>query len=181
MTIFVAIALAAFLVVGGSFLFGSDHDHDHDHDHGHGDSGHDAGADSGDPTISIFSTKVVATLFMGFGAAGAIARYYERDYVVSSGIGLLSGVALAAIMYLMLGLFYSQQASSLVATHSAVGCAGTVTVPIEAGSLGEIGLSLGGEYRIFPARAQEGVALAKGQTVRVLRIVGTHVIVEPIT
>jgi len=90
MLIFAAIAVAAFIIAAGSFLFGHDIDHDVDHD-----VGHDAGA--GEGTISIFSTKVIATMLMGFGAAGAIARYYGLGYPASSAIGVGFGVVLAAI------------------------------------------------------------------------------------
>lgn len=68
----------------GAFIFHHDHDVDH-------------GVD-GDSTISLFSVKVIGTLCMGFGAAGSIARYYNASYPASSGIGVLCGIGLAAIM-----------------------------------------------------------------------------------
>ena len=82
MLIFIAIAIGSFIFIAGSFLFGHDHDADH-HDIGHGAEGHDISQDM-EPTISFFSVKVLATLTMGFGAAGAIARQYGADYLVAS-------------------------------------------------------------------------------------------------
>ena len=128
MFIFVAIAVAAFIIVTGSFVFG--HDHDAGHDHDHAGAGHGADFGSAEPTISIFSTKVLGTLLMGFGAAGAIATSYGASHLVASGIGLFCGLLLGGLMYLVLGIFYKQQASSLIATDATVGCCGTVTVSI---------------------------------------------------
>src|SRR5437867_3357295 len=125
MIIFVSLAVAAFIIVGGSFLFGHDHDVGHDHD-----ASHDVDSGSAEPTISIFSTKVMATLVMGFGAAGAIAVHYGANYITASLIGVLSGAALGGLMYLVLELFYQQQCSSLVPTSAAVGTTGSVTVTI---------------------------------------------------
>jgi membrane protein implicated in regulation of membrane protease activity len=177
MLVFAAIAIAAFIIVAGSFFFGADHDVDHDHDLGH-DLGHDVDGGDSEPTVSVFSTKVMATMLMGFGTAGAIARYYQASYVVASLAGVLFGLVLAAVMYLILELFYKQQASSLVATESAVGRTGTVTVSIEEGGTGEVGVYVEGQYRNYSASGADNRPIPKGQPVRVVRTVGSHLIVE---
>ncbi len=174
MIIFISIALASFIIVGGSFLFG----HDADTDHDGGDMGHDADAGGAEPTISIFSTKIIGTLLMGFGAAGAIAVHYGAAYVTASIVGVLFGVLLGGLMYLVLELFYGQQSTSLVATSAAVGCTGAVTVSIGDGSPGEIGLYLEGQYRTFSATSADGKAVPKGQTVTVIKNLGSHLVVE---
>ena len=114
---------------------------------------------------------------MGFGAAGAIARHYELSYLSSSLIGLVCGLLLAGLMYLVLALFYSQQASSLVPTSSALGLTGRVTVPISEGGQGEIGLQLEGQYSTFLASSEDGHPIAKGQQVRVVRTLGSQLVV----
>jgi hypothetical protein len=177
MLIFTAIALAAFVLLTGSFLFGHDVEHDVDHDHDAGDGGHDAEAGGGDPTISIFSTKVLATLLMGFGVGGAIASHYRADYVASSLIGLVCGGVLGGVMYGVLSVLYHGQASSLVPTSSAVGCTGTVTVSIGEKALGEVGLTVHGQYSTFLASAKDGSALPKGQVVRVVQTIGSQLVV----
>jgi membrane protein implicated in regulation of membrane protease activity len=169
----VAIAVASFILVAGSFLFG----HDHDIGHDHGEMGHDIDS-GGEPTISIFSTKVLGTLFMGFGAAGAIASLYGMNHLTASLIGLGCGALLGGVMHLVLGLFYSQQASSLVPTNAAVGCTGTVTVSIDPGKIGEVGISVESQYATHSASAMDGRLIAKGQTVRVVKVMGSHLIVE---
>ncbi len=175
MIIFISIALAAFIIVGGSFLFGHDTDTGHD-----GDMGHDHDADAGgtEPTISVFSTKVIGTLLMGFGAAGAIAVHYGAAYIVASLIGVFFGILLGGLMYLVLELFYSQQSSSLVPTSAAIGCNGAVTVSIGDGAPGEVGLYLEGQYRTFSATSVDGKAVPKGQAVTVVKNLGSHLVVE---
>jgi membrane protein implicated in regulation of membrane protease activity len=173
MIIFIAIAIGAFILVAGSFIFG----HDHDMGHDHGDLGHDLGVDS-EPTISFFSTKTLATLLMGFGASGAIAMHYGMSSIGASLVGLFCGVILAVLMAFVLNLFYGQQASSLVATSSAVGCTGTVTVSIPENGLGEVSLNVEGQYTTYSASARDGGSLAKGQLVRVVRSLGSQLVVE---
>jgi membrane protein implicated in regulation of membrane protease activity len=171
MLVFVSIAIAAFLLLTFSFLFGHDLDHDADHSVDHGDASHDG-------TISIFSTKVLGTLMMGFGAAGAVARHYECSYLRSSLIGVGFGLLLAAVMYGFLSLIAKQQASSVFSTRSLVGCTGVVTVPIGADSAGEVGMSFNGRYTNYPANSAGGAAIAKGRTIKVVKAVGGQVIVE---
>ena len=173
MLVFVAIAVASFILVAGSFLFG----HDHDVGHDHADMGQDTDS-GGEATISIFSTKVLGTLFMGFGAAGAIASLYGMNHLAASLIGLGCGAVLGGAMYLVLGVFYSQQSSSLVPTSAAVGCTGTVTVSIGPGEVGEVGISIESQYGTHSASAADGQPIPKGQTVRVIKVMGSHLIVE---
>jgi len=176
MIIFISIALAAFILVAGSFLFGHDGDVGHD-----GDAGHDADSGGSEPTISVFSTKVLGTLLMGFGAAGAIAINYGASHVTASLIGLVCGLVLGALMYFVLEIFYSQQSTSLVSTSSAVGCTGAVTVTIGDGTPGEVGVYLEGQYRTFSATSQDGKAIPKGKSVLIVKNVGSHLVVEPET
>ncbi len=173
MMIFTSIAVAAFIIVCGSFIFG----HDHDVDHDAGDVGHDVDAGDNEPTVSIFSTKVIATLLMGFGAAGAIATYYGASHVTASLIGLGCGVLLGGVTYFILELFYKQQASSLVQTSDAVGCSGRVTVSIPESGQGEVSLQVDGLYCSYSASSTGG-AIPKGEMVRVIRTLGSQLVVE---
>jgi membrane protein implicated in regulation of membrane protease activity len=177
MAIFVTIAIAAFIIVAGGFLFGHDHDFDHGVDHGIGDAGHEAGVDS-HGVIGIFSMRVIATFVMGFGAAGAVALHYGMGYPLASVIGVAAGVVLAALMYGIMLLFIEQQASSITPTDSLLGCTGTVTVPIDKDAMGEVGVSLGGEYHTFTARAHASGALGKGSTVRIVAVSGSVLTVD---
>jgi membrane-bound ClpP family serine protease len=176
MLIFIGIALAGFILVSGGFLFG--HDHDLGHDVGH-DIGHDVNPES-EGTISIFSTKVLGTFVMGFGAAGAIAQFYKLNYTQSSLIGVTSGIVLGAITYVILLLFIREQASSLIPAEAVIGCVGVVTTSIDPNGVGEVGVSAEGEYRNYSARATGAQSIEKGRRVRVARMVGGVLIVEEV-
>jgi membrane protein implicated in regulation of membrane protease activity len=176
--IFIAIAIASFILLAGSFFFGHDHDTDHA-DVGHGVDGHDVSHDM-EPTISFFSVKVIATLAMGFGAAGAIARTYGADYLVASFVGLGSGIALSLLMYFLLGLIYKQQASSIVPTSSAVGQTGIVQTGIAPGALGEVSLNVGGQYMTYLAKSTAATEIPKGRSVKVVSLIGSQLVVEEI-
>ncbi len=175
MLIFIALALGAFFVVAGAFLFGHD---DLGHDVG-ADAGHDVGHD-GDGTISIFSTRVIFTFLMGFGAAGAIATYYGAGYPIASLIGVASGIVLGAIMYGILVLFIKEQSSSVISQRSFVGQTGTVTVPIDANGTGEVGISAGQSYRAYSARSKDSSAIDKVRQVKIVESSGSMLIVEEI-
>jgi membrane-bound ClpP family serine protease len=179
MLIFIAIAIASFLLVAGSFLFGGD-DGDHHGDFGHDDHGLDHGLADAEPAISFFSPRVIGTLTMGFGAAGAIARYYGANNLVASLWGLGTGTALATVMYQMMKLIYKQQASSLVATETAIGKQGLVTTAIDAEAIGEVSMTLGGQYQTYLAKSSTGQAIAKGSTVKVISVVGSELVVEKV-
>lgn len=176
MLTFVGIALAGFILVAGGFLLG--HDHDLGHDVG-GDVSHDIHPES-EGTISIFSTKVLGTFVMGFGAAGAIGQVYKLDYTQSSLVGLGSGVVLGAIMYVILLLFVREQSSSLIASETVIGCIGVVTTSIDSNAVGEVGVSAEGEYRNYSARATGAQRIEKGRRVRVVRMSGGVLFVEEV-
>jgi len=168
MFIFVPLAFAGFLIVAGAFIFGHDIDQDVDHD-----GGYEVGG-----TLSFFSLRVLATFLMGFGAAGAIARYYHTSYLVSSLIGIGAGIVLSALMYLVILVFIKQQASSVISTESLVGRVGNVTVPIEKAELGEVGVSVGGEYKVYSAHSRDQSSIQKGCRVKIVRVIGTTLVVE---
>src|SRR5947208_7220273 len=95
------------MLVGGA-LFGSHHDHDafgHDHDHGHDHGGHDGN----EPSVSIFSFRVIGSFVMAFGVGGAIAWWSGRGWIGSSLWGLASGFGLGLFMYGILRALYSEQ------------------------------------------------------------------------
>lgn len=176
MLIFLTLALAGFLVLVVGPLLGHEHDHDghFDHDVGHG---HDLG--HGEPSVSIFSLRVVGTFIMAFGSGGAIGRGYGYGMLESSLIGVGSGVALAGLLYILLRMLYSQQSDSLVATEQAVGAKGVVTVEIGPASVGSVEVMLAGQSRTYLARSADGAGIAKGREVTVVQTRGSELTVAP--
>ena len=176
MPVFVALAVAGLLLTVGSQLFGHDADHDHDHSFDH-DAQHDFDHDS-EPTISIFSTKVIGTFIMGFGASGAIARYYGLTMPGSSLAGLGGGMLMGAAMYGVFRMIYGQQVSSLIETSSVVGSVGTVQIAIDSGGIGRVLVSKDGQQQTYFARSANGKAIAKNRSVRIVSHVGSELVVE---
>ncbi len=179
MLVFELIAVGGFLLVVGGYIFGHDHevDHDVDHDTDHGDT-HDMS--HAEPTVSFFSTKVIGTLIMGFGAGGALARYADAGVVVSSMTGLGSGILLALLMLLLLKYFYKQQSTSIVPTASAIGMTGVVTISIDEDATGEVGVTVGGQYQVYSARSSKGNAISKGRSVKIVSVRGSTLLVEDV-
>jgi membrane-bound ClpP family serine protease len=178
MGIFVAIMIAGVIVLVGGSLFGHDHDGGFDHDHDH-DHSHDAGGGN-EPAVSIFSTKVIGTFVMGFGAGGAIAEYLWGNVVRSSLAGLLVGAVMAVIMYAAMKVLYSQQSTSLVETGSLIGSPAMVVTEIDANSIGQVTVRTGIEAPTYLARATAGKHFAKGTTVVVVATNGAEVVVDDV-
>lgn len=176
MGIFLTIMLAGIIVSVGGSLFGHDHDGGFDHDHDHG---HDAGGGN-EPTVSIFSPKVIGTFVMGFGAGGAIAQYLWGNIFRSSFAGILVGALMGAIMYGVMKLLYSQQSTSLVQTGSLIGNPALVTSEIDANSLGQVTVRTGIEAPTYLARAAQGKHFAKGAMVVVIATNGAEVVVDDV-
>jgi len=179
MFIFIAIAVASFIFLASSFIFGHDHDHDvgHDHDASHD---HDSGHGGGETTISIWSTKVLFTFSMLFGATGAIAMHEELSVMNSSLIGASSGLAVAALMYFILRMIYSQQASTVVHTANAKGLQASVTTTIPVNGQGMIDLMLEGRYVSMFARSTAEIKeeIPRGSLVKVVEADDSGAIVE---
>lgn len=177
MYIFFALGLAGFSILVASFLFGHDHDggdhaFDHDHDHDHDDN---SGNES---TISIFSSKVIATFVMVFGGAGGTFRYYDYSYPVCAAGGVGSGIVVGLIMWGMLLLIYKQQSSSNIKTSTAIGRVGVVTTTIDVNAPGEIGVDMDNGYMNYLARSVDGKAISKGTPVKIVSTSGSSVFVQ---
>jgi membrane protein implicated in regulation of membrane protease activity len=168
-------AIAAFgllfllvMLVGGD-IFGGDHDIGHDF-------GHDAGiGDHGGP--SIFSVRIMASFLTAFGVGGALARYYGLSHLLSSLVGIVTGVVMSGVVLQFAKLLYSQQASSELRMQTLVGTTAEVSVGIPAGGVGQISLNVGGQRSEHVARSTDGRALPRGAVVVITGLGADSVIV----
>jgi membrane-bound ClpP family serine protease len=167
--VFLAIAIASFLGVGGSFLFGG-----HDHDAGGG--GHDGVG--GDHFVPFLSPQIIFSFTLGFGASAAIASAYGAKLHWSILIGFAFGLLMGGAVYALFAVIYKQQASSLVETSTTIGKVANVLTAIPPDGSGEIGLQVAGEYRTYLARSRQG-EIAKGARVKVVENMGGQLVVEP--
>lgn len=151
------------LVVFALSAFGMEHDFDfahHDFDFGHHDfdSGH-----SDSP--GLFSIRTISALFAGFGVSGILAKL-----VLNWGIGgqlLLgfgTGIFLAALVWLIMYLFYTQQAGAVKDASQLVGKTGVATT-----ATGDQGI---GECRVdnsyFTFREKTNKPVSQNEIVRVV-------------
>jgi membrane protein implicated in regulation of membrane protease activity len=164
---FGVILLLTMLLVGE--VFGGDHDTSHDV--GHGD------ADAGGP--SVFSTRIMAAFLTAFGVGGVVGRYYNLSHPASSGVGVVCGIVMSALVYQFAKILYSQQASSELHMTGMVGRTAEVSVGIPAGGVGQIALTQSGQQSEHIARSADGRAIARGAEVTITALRGDAVIVAP--
>jgi membrane-bound ClpP family serine protease len=183
MLIFASLAIGGLTLLLGSLVFGHDHDHDFGHDFGHDLAGHDVGHDvdyGSEPTVSIFSTKVIGAFIMAFGAAGAIARFYGWSYLAASLGGLGTGLFFGAMMFLAIDILYKQQIANTVSANDTIGKTGTVTTEIVAMGLGEVELVVKGQSVTCLALSADQKNIPRGKTVRVKDRRGSNLVVEEV-
>jgi membrane protein implicated in regulation of membrane protease activity len=172
----VGFIILVFMLVAGDMFGSGDHeiaaDHDpsvdHDYDSGHGGPG-------------IFSLRVMSSFLTAFGVGGVVGRYYALSHPAASGIGVLSGVAMATLVYQFARLLYSQQASSDLRMASLVGRTAEVSVAIPAGGVGQVTLTVAGERSEHIARSASAEALPRGVEVVVTGLRGDGLVVAPPT
>ena len=167
---FGVLLLLGMLLVGE--LFGGDHEVTA-HDAAIGDTDH------GGP--SIFSTRIMAAFLTAFGVGGVVARYYNFSHPASSGVGVLCGVIMSALVYQFAKMLYGQQSSSELTMTGLVGTSGYVSVAIPAAGVGQIAVNARGQSSEHIARAADGQTIPRGTEIVITGVRGDAVIVAPAT
>ncbi len=157
----------------------------HDVDVNVGTGGHaEAGfQDTGMPGLSPFSPTTITAFITAFGGLGMIfsrIKATESPWL-SAPLALLGALIIAAgVVWLFGTVFHKVDASSESRVATLVGMSATVITPIPASGVGEIAYVQAGSRYTAPARNEGGGAVAAGQTVKIIRIVGTQFYVAPI-
>jgi len=182
MIILVTIALVGLVFLLIAAIFGGEHglaghdvddvapgyDMDHDADHGFE---HAVGP-------SPFSLRVISLFLAAFGSAGAISHYCKPYYPLSSVVGLLGGVLCGYAGWLLMKLFWSQQASSSVRGTEMIGRVAQVKTAIPVSGVGQVTVVVKNQ-RFYPlARTMAGEQIEEGASVRILEFAGDAVLVE---
>src|SRR5262245_56999468 len=140
MLIYGTIAAGGFLLLLMMLLVGEVFGADHEvgaHDLAlHGDADHCG--------PSFFSVRLMAAFVTAFGVGGMIGRYYGLGHPAASGMGIVSGIAMAGIVYQFAKYLHSQQASSDVHMSSLVGRSAEVSVAIPGSGVGQVTITFGG-------------------------------------
>ena len=144
-----------------------------------GSGGHaEAGADMSDmPGVSAFSPTVLAAFVMSFGGFGIIFHQIPatRSPWLSAPLAVLGGSLTASgFLWLLRQLFRRTQSSSESKVGSLSGLVATIVSPIPENGVGEIAYVQAGTRYTAPARAENGVSIAAGQSVTITRVTGSQ-------
>lgn len=147
---------------------------------GHADAGFQ---NTGVPGLSPFSPTTICSFVTAFGGFGLIFAHINltRSPWVSAPLSVVSALGIAAcVMVVFTAIFQKVQGSSEAHVAELVGVTGTVITPIPANGVGEVAFVRAGSRYTAPARDERGAPVANGQTVKVVRIVGSQFFVVPI-
>jgi membrane protein implicated in regulation of membrane protease activity len=181
-----------FSVFVGHFDVGSGDGHaDAGHDGGeaHMDYGVDAGGHSSASAhaphgaefhFPFFSPLALATLFACIGGYGLIALYGFRTEDATSILIAIPAAVVTAYLVTYAGwrIVGSSRGSSEIRLQDLAGVDAEVITPIPAGGVGEVAALVSGQRYTGPAREAQGREVARGARVKVLRMVGTTLLVE---
>ena len=160
---------AAFSLV--SVLGGSLHlPHIHLHVGGH----HMHGPHMGHGELSPINIGTVAAFLVWFGGTGyLLVRYYDFRVLLALTLAIVAGLAGGAIVFLFLAKVLIRSGEELdPADYEMVGVLGQVTSRVRAGGTGEMIFSQNGGRKAAAVRSAEGVEIAKGTEVVVIRYEG---------
>jgi membrane protein implicated in regulation of membrane protease activity len=141
-----------------------------------------AGLDAADVSVSPLSPITIATFVTTFGGIGVLClQFFDTDPRMSLVWATFGGLAASGLMY----LFYSQflvrsQASSELRRGENIGMEAEVTVPISETSLGQVTYVTKSGRMSSIASSLDGRAIPRGQFVKIVRAIGTQVVVVPI-
>ena len=147
---------------------------------GHAEAGFQ---DTGMPGLSPSSPTTITAFLTAFGGMGLIFSKLEatRSPWISAPLALLGALIIAAgVVWLFGTVFHKMDSSSESHVATLVGMSATVITPIPSNGVGEIAYVQAGTRYSAPARDERGAPVANGQTVKIVRIVGTQFYVSPI-
>ena len=110
--------------------------------------------------------------FNRLSAAGLSATF------VGNGIGRFAFIAMMPA--LIQSGWFSKGEASYLSVATLVGYSASIITPIPENGVGEIAYVQGGSRYTAPARSESNEIVASGRTVKIKRIVGSQVFVEPI-
>jgi membrane protein implicated in regulation of membrane protease activity len=147
------------------------------HGPAHGGAGHAVSGTTHGPRlttetqISPFNFVTLTAFLAWFGGIGyLLSRFSKMWFAMGLGIAVMSGIGGASVVYLFIRkVLTSTEENMDPADYEMVGVLGKVASSIREGGTGEIIYSQAGTRRVCGARAENGVAIAKGSEVVVTR------------
>jgi len=147
---------------------------------GHADTGYDSG---GMPGMSLVSPTIIASFITAMGGLGMIFTNINatKSIWISLPLSVIGGLIIATgVVWMFNALFRQTQSSSESHVAALVGQTATIITPIPTNGVGEIAYVQSGTRYSAPARDERGVAVANGQTVKIVRVVGSQFYVQPV-
>jgi membrane protein implicated in regulation of membrane protease activity len=141
-----------------------------------------AGLDAPDVAVSPLSPITIASFITTFGGVGVLTL---TVFGVDPRWSLLWATGIALVVAGVMFLFYSQflirsQASSEVKSSEIIGLEAEVMESIQPGKTGQVSYATKAGRMRSMARSVEETAIPRGELVRIVRVVGPIVIVEPL-
>ena len=167
-TVFLGIAAIGFIFLLISLIFGEFFDHI--------GVAHLDTLDHGG--FSFFSARIVSVFITSFGGFGAVGTHYGLSILASSGLGFLSGIFFAGLIYMFARFLHGQQASTEVRSADLIGQPARVVVAIPAGGVGQVRCRIGEEVLDKIAQSREDAPIPENTLVRVEETLGDMVIVR---
>jgi len=128
--------------------------------------------------IGILDSRVISVFLTTFGGIAALSIYFGLGGIISSLIGVSSGIIFGGLIFAFGYFLHTQQASSSVTDRDLIGRTAQVTVGILAGSIGQISCRIGEERVEKIARTRHGEAIKEGETVFIEEFAGDSFIVS---
>jgi membrane-bound ClpP family serine protease len=127
-----------------------------------------------------FSPLALATLFACIGGYGLIALYgFRFGDAVSIAVAIPAAVVTAyLITYAGWRIVGSSRGSSQIRLQDLAGAQAEVITPIPKDGVGEVAALVGGQRYTAPAREARGREVPRGAQVKVLKMVGSTLLVE---
>jgi RNA polymerase sigma factor (sigma-70 family) len=152
--------------------FGHSHFETDQHIGGHAE----AGFGTNDmPGFEPIGPTTIATFVTAFGGLGMILIRHDSLHRFSGFLSAVGALAIAAVVAWGFTMaFQWAQGSSEGRIFEVMGLDATVITPIDASGVGEIAYVQSGTRYSAPARSDAGIAIPKGATVRITRVVGTQ-------
>ena len=145
--------------------------------------GHDVGTEmsGGEVQFSPLSPVVIATFITSFGAMGLISLFALKISALPSVlVSVIVALAIAALVFIAFAkLFSVTQSSSEAQVADLAGTIGEVTTPISATGLGEVAYVQRGSRYSSPAKSVDGNPIDRNASVKIVKVVGNTVYVQP--
>ena len=175
------------LIIGDVFEaldldFGADADFDTDVDLDADvdfDADVDADLDAGSGSqIGILDARVISMFMTAFGFVGSFALYGGLGVLLSTFVGLGSGVIFGGLAFAFGYFLTTQESSSSVTDRDLIGRTAKVIVGIQPDSIGQISCRIGEERIEKLARTRDGKAIKRGETVFIEEVTSDSFIVS---